>query len=69
MKFMITSKKRSNNHPINVVHTYLESFILYNDNGLNDVDIQLVEIKYVPKISNCIRTILDQGKYNLPSSS
>lgn len=38
MKFMITSKEKPNNHPINVVHTYLESFILYNDSGLNDVE-------------------------------
>lgn len=36
MKFMITSNKRSNNHPIHVVHTDLESFILYSD--LNSVD-------------------------------
>lgn len=69
MKFMITSKERPNNHPINVVHTNLESFILYSDSGLNDVDSQLVEIKDVLDISNCIRTVLDQEKENLPSSS
>lgn len=69
MKFVITSKERLNDHPINVVRTYLESFILYNDSGLNDVDNQLVEIEDVPEIANCIRTILDKGKENLPSSS
>ena len=37
----------------------LESFILYNDSGLNDVDSQLVEIKDVPEIYDCVRTILD----------
>jgi len=31
MKYMISSKERPNNHPINVVHTDLESFILHND--------------------------------------
>jgi len=59
MKFMITSKERPNNHPINVVHTDLESFILYNDSGLNNVDSQLVEIKDVPEIYDCVRTNLD----------
>ena len=33
-----------------------------NDSGMNDVDSPLVEIKDVPEISNCIRTILDQEK-------
>ena len=58
MKYMITNKERPNNHPINIVHTYLESFILYNDYGLNDVDCQLVEIEDVLEISDCIRTML-----------
>ena len=69
MKFMITSKEKPNNHPINFVHINLESLILYNHSGLNDVDSQLVEIKDVPKIFNCIRTVSDQEKERLPSSS
>ena len=69
MKYMITSKERPNNHPINVVHTDLESFIFFNYSGLNDVDSQLVEVEDIPEISNCIRTILDKGKDNFPSGS
>lgn len=69
MKFMITIKEKPNNHPINVVHRDLESFILYNDIGLNDVDSQLVEIKYVLEIFNCIRIVSNQEKEKLPSSS
>ena len=45
---MITNKEKPNNHPINVVHTYLEYFIFFNDSGLNDVDSELVEVEYVP---------------------
>jgi len=44
MKYMITSKDKPINHLINSVHTNLESFVLYIDSGLNDVDIQLVEV-------------------------
>ena len=36
MKYMITSKEKPINHPINAVHTDLESFVLYLDGGLND---------------------------------
>jgi len=39
MKYMIISKEKPMNHLINVVHTDLESFVLYSDSGLNDVDI------------------------------
>lgn len=66
---MIASKDKPNNHPINVVHIDLESFILYNDSGLNDVDSQLMEIKDVPEAFNCIRTISDHEKEMFPSSS
>jgi len=31
MKYMITSKEKPLNHPINYVHTYLESFVLYSN--------------------------------------
>eukprot|EP00253_Pinus_taeda_P031171 PITA_31171 len=69
MKFMINNKDKPNNHPINVVHTNLESFILYNDSGLNDVDSQLMEIKDVPEVFSCIGTISNHEKERLPSSS
>ena len=39
IKYMITSKEKHVNHPINAVHTNLESFVLYSDSRLNDVDI------------------------------
>lgn len=48
---MITSKDKPNNNLINVVHTDLESFILYSDSGLNDVDSQLMEIKMYLRFS------------------
>jgi len=36
MRYMITSKEKLVIYPINVVHTDLESFVLYSDNELND---------------------------------
>ena len=51
MKYMITSKEKPLNHPINVVHTNLELFVLYSDSGLNDVNIQIVKVDSVPEIS------------------
>ena len=62
LRYMITNKERPNNHPINVVHTDLESFILYNDSGLNDIDCQIVELEDVPEVSDCIRTVLEEDK-------
>ena len=62
MKYMITSKEKHINHLINTVHTNLESFVLYTDSGLNDVDIQLVEVDDVPKISENFRAVLNQEK-------
>lgn len=51
MKYMITSKEKPLNHPINYVHTYLECFVLYSDNGFNDVNSQLVEVEDIPEIT------------------
>jgi len=45
MKYMITSKEKPLNHPINYIHAYLESFVLYSDSGFNDVNSQLVEVE------------------------
>ena len=62
MKYVITSKEKPINHPINVVHTYLESFVLYTNTRLNDVDIQLVEVDDVPEISESFREVLNEEK-------
>ena len=51
MKYMITSKEKPINKPIQDVHTDLESFILYNDGDLNDVNNQLVVVEDVPEVS------------------
>ena len=50
MKYMITSKEKPINHPINYVHTDLESFVLFSD-SLNDIDSQILEADDIPKIT------------------
>ncbi len=57
MKYMITSKEKPINHPINYVHTDLESFILYSD-SFNDIDSQLVEAENIPEIVENFRGVL-----------
>ena len=57
MKYMITSKEKPVNHPINYVHTDLESFVLFSD-SLNDIDSQLVEAHDIPEITEIFREIL-----------
>ena len=47
---MITSKEKPINHPINYVHTDLESSFLFSD-SLNDIDSQIVEVDDIPKIT------------------
>lgn len=69
MKYMITSKEKPHNHPINVLHTNLESFVLYLDSGLNDIDSQLVEVEDVPDISENFIAVLDQKRQKLASTS
>jgi len=59
---MITSKEKPINHLINDVHTDLESFLLYSDSGLNDVDIQLVEVDDIPKNFENFRAVPNQEK-------
>ena len=59
---MITSKEKHVNHPINDVHIDLQSFVLYYDSGLNDVDIQLVEVDDVLEIFENFRAVLNQEK-------
>jgi len=66
---MITSKEKPVNHPINVVHIDLESFVLYSDSGLNNVDIQLIEVDNVPEISENFRAVLNQEKEKMEISS
>lgn len=62
MKYMITSKEKPVNHQIIVVHTYLESFVLYSDSGLNDEDVQSVEVDEVTEILENFREVLKQEK-------
>lgn len=62
MKYMITSKEKPLNHLTNVVHIDLESFVLYSDSGLSDVDSQLVEVEDEPEISENFRAVLDQER-------
>lgn len=62
MKYMTNSKEKSINHPIKAIHTDLESFILYNDDSLNDVNSHLVEVEDVLEISECFREDLGKEK-------
>ena len=57
MKYMITSKEKHINHPINYVYTNLESFVLFSD-SLNDIDSQIVEANDIPEITENFREIL-----------
>jgi len=57
MKYMITSKEKPINHPINYVHTNLESFVLYLD-SFNDVDSQLVEAESILEIVENFKEVL-----------
>ena len=68
MKYMITSKEKPINHPIQAIHTDLESFILYNYDSLNDVNNQLVVVKVVPKVLESFRAVLDKEKEMVTSS-
>lgn len=47
---MISSKEKPINHPIHVVHTDLDSFIMFSDMNFVDDESQLVEILEVPKV-------------------
>jgi len=69
MKYIITSKEMPLNHPINYVHTNLESFVLYADIGFNDVNSQLVEVEDIPEITENFRAILDQKRQRLESTT
>lgn len=65
MKYMITSKEKPVNHPINYVHTDLESFVLYSD-SFNDVNSQVVEVEDIPEITENFREVLKQESYVTP---
>lgn len=69
MKYMITSKEKLLNHPINVVHIDLESFVLYSDSGFNEVDSQIVEPEDVPEIAENFKVVLDQERQKLASTT
>ena len=68
MKYMITSKEKPVNHPVNYVHTDLESFVLYSD-SFNDVNSQLVEAEDIPKITKNFREVLKKERQELESSA
>lgn len=68
MKYMITSKEKPLNHPINYVHTDLESFVLYSD-SFNDVNSQLVEVEDILETTEKFRSILDQERRKLDSTA
>jgi len=57
MKYMITSKEKPVNHPVNYVHIDLESFFLFTDN-FNEIDSQLVQAEDIPDITENFREIL-----------
>ena len=68
MKYMIMSKEKPLNHPINYVHTDLESFVLYSDN-FNDVNSKLVEVEDILEITENFRAVLDQERQRLDSTA
>jgi len=61
MKYMITSKEKPINHPINYVHTDLESFVLYAD-SFNDIDSQLVLAEDILEITENFREVLHKER-------
>lgn len=63
MKYMITSKEKPVNHPINYVHTDLEPFFLYSD-SFNYVNSQVVEVEDIPEITENFREVLKQERQN-----
>jgi len=36
MKFMVASQEKPHNYPLYLVHSDLDSFILYNDGNINE---------------------------------
>jgi len=68
MKYMITSKEKPVNHPINYAHTDLESFVLYSD-GFNDVNRQVVEVEDIPEITENFKEVLKQERQRLDSTA
>lgn len=58
MKFMIKSKEKPINHPIHVVHTDLDSFILYSDMISIDDESQIVEILGVSDVIMSMKKVM-----------
>ena len=61
MKYMITSKEKTINHPINYVHTNLESFVLYLD-SFNDIDSQSVVVDDISEIVENFREVFKKER-------
>jgi hypothetical protein len=68
MKYMITSKEKPVNHPINYVHSNLESFVLYSY-SFNDVNSQVVEVEDIPEITENFREVLKQERQRFDSTA
>lgn len=69
MKYMITSKEKPMNHPINYVYIDLEPFVLYSDSGFNGVNSQLAEVEDIPEITENFRAVLHQERQRLESTA
>ena len=67
MKYMITSKEKPINHPVNYVHTDLESFVLFAD-SFNDLDSQLVQAEDIPEITENFREVLQKERGEKPAT-
>ena len=67
MKYMITSKEKPINHPVNYVHTNLESFVLFAD-SFNEVDSQLVQAENIPEITENFREVLQKEREEKPTT-
>lgn len=62
MKFIINSKERLNNQPIQAVHTDLKSLILYSDMNSVDDDSQIVQISEVSDVTSSVQKDLTTEK-------
>ena len=67
MKYMITSKEKPINHPVNYVHTDLESFVLFADN-FNEINSQLVQAEDIPEITENFREVLQNEREEKPAA-
>ena len=68
MKYMISKWEKTNNHPIHVVHTYLESFILFNGEFSTSSKVLIEEKAENYEFSNSILEMENEKIHeNMPS--